>query len=86
MENTITIPIMIAVVIGVAEAIKRATGINTRFIPILDIVLGIGVSYLYSLIEPTQMPQVVFNGFIIGLTACGLFSGGKNVVKGLQGE
>jgi hypothetical protein len=86
MDIAITTTVIVAVIIGLSEAIKRATNINAKFIPVLDIVLGLLGAVVYSFIEPMAWPYVVFHGLIMGLTACGLFSAGKNVLEGTKGE
>lgn len=72
---------LIALIIGLAEAIKRA-GCPTRFIPIIDIAIGligaVGIFYFgykYSLVE------TIVIGLLSGLSASGLFSGVKNTFK-----
>lgn len=71
----------VALIIGLAELVKKA-GLNARFIPIVDVVLGLvsGIAvygwYLgYGYINGTLI------GLALGLSACGLFSGIKNLTK-----
>lgn len=64
---------LIAVIVGVVEAIKRAFNLPVRFVPLLAIVLGVvGVSAFSGF-----SPDSVFEGVIAGLSACGLYSGVK---------
>ena len=77
----LTPAIQIALIIGIAEAIKKM-GCPTRWIPLIDIALGIvsgvfvfGIYLNYGYVEGIVM------GLVMGLSACGLFSGVKNVVK-----
>ena len=86
MDITISSTMMVAMIVGLSEVIKKATGINTKFIPLIDILLGLALSFGYSLIEETSIPRVIFYGLAMGLTACGLFSGGKNIIEGLKEE
>lgn len=85
MDMTITMSIIVAMVIGLSEAIKRATGLNPKFVPVLDLLLGVALMYLYSFMEGLASPYIVFYGLVAGLTACGLFSAGKNVLEGVKG-
>lgn len=71
----------IAIIIGLAEAVK-GIGFPKRYIPIFDIVLGLisglvvyGYEYHLGLVRGFML------GLAIGLSACGLFSGIKNILK-----
>lgn len=75
-----------ALVIGIAELCKRC-GLPTKWIPLFDVVLGIisglvvyGYEYHLGLIRGFML------GLAIGLSACGLFSGIKNVIEKAKGE
>lgn len=73
----ITFPILVAVTMGVTEVIKIIIG-NTRFTPLIALFLGVGV----ALGAFDVNFQAVLTGLAIGLSACGLFSGTKAVIKG----
>lgn len=73
------ISIAIAVVAGVVEAIKQGFAINSRYAPVISIVLGLGTSFLFA--EGLILGEVIVTGVIIGLSASGLYSGGKTVLK-----
>lgn len=71
----------VALIIGLAEAAK-GIGFPKRYIPIFDIVLGLisglvvyGYEYHLGLVRGFML------GLAIGLSACGLFSGIKNILK-----
>lgn len=71
----------IALIIGLAEVAKRL-GLKKKYIPVLDLILGVlfgvlicGLVLHYGIIES------VFVGIFNGLSACGLFSGVKNVLE-----
>ena len=80
MDNLIQTLLMptsqVALVIGLAEVAKRI-GMPTRWIPLVDLVLGVAsgvvVYYKYGTVNS------IIIGIAIGLSACGLFSGIKNV-------
>ena len=59
----LTQTIAVAIIMGLAQIIKQL-GLNAKFIPLIDVALGI----------------------ILGLEACGLFSGGKNVITAVKKE
>ena len=65
----------IGVILGITEAFKRAFDIPPRFIPLFSIFFGIGSSFL---VNGVNTSSAVF-GIILGLSASGLYSGGKAV-------
>lgn len=70
----------VAIIIGLAEIIKRL-GLETRWIPLIDLGLGI-ISGLgvYHIIMKFSIPESMLVGIALGLSACGLFSGVKNTI------
>lgn len=69
-----------ALVIGLAELAKKC-GLPSKWIPLLDVILGLlggifvfGLEFNYGLLKGFML------GLAIGLSACGLFSGIKNLV------
>jgi hypothetical protein len=67
----------VALVIGLAEVAKRI-GLDKRWIPLVDLALGLSsgcvVYHSYGIVNS------IIIGLAIGLSACGLFSGIKNVI------
>ena len=72
----------VALLIGIAELLKKV-GVPARIIPIVDLVLGIvsGIC-VYGLMQDYTIANGVMIGIALGLSACGLFSGIKNVTEG----
>lgn len=71
----------VGLIIGLAEIIKRL-GLESRFIPLVDLVLGlISGIYVYSFGLGYGMLQGALIGIALGLEACGLFSGFKNLIQ-----
>ena len=66
---------VVVLVIAICEAVKRA-GLNTRYVPILSIVLGIAGSLLFGGVSWA----VTLVGVVAGLTSSGLYSGFKKTV------
>lgn len=71
----------IALIIALAELIKR-TGLETRWIPLVDLVLGLvsGIC-IYGIAMGYGILNGVILGIALGLSACGLFSGIKNTFE-----
>lgn len=69
----------IAIIIGLAE-IAKINGLEKRWIPILDVGLGLlsGI-FIYHFVFDNGAIESVVIGIALGLSACGLFSGFKNV-------
>lgn len=66
---------------GVLQAVKRATQIKKRYIPILAVVLGVVLGAAAYFME-AEIGLRVWAGGISGLAATGLFELGKNTVEG----
>lgn len=69
----------VALIIGIAEVVKKL-GLPKKFIPLVDLGLGLALGVL---IDGLLLSFGVLNGLVLGvalgLSACGLFSGIKNV-------
>ena len=74
----------IALIIGLAELAKKL-GFPSRFVPLIDVVLGLvsGV-VVFGLALDVGILNGVLLGLAMGLSACGLFSGIKNVAEGIK--
>ena len=74
----------VALIIALAEVFKKV-GCTTKFIPIVDLILGIisGIC-VYGLMLGYGIGQGILLGIALGLSACGLFSGIKNVKEGTE--
>ena len=70
----------VALIIGLAELVKKA-GMPAKFVPILDVVLGLisGIA-VYGVYLGNGFNGVLI-GLALGLSACGLFSGIKNLTE-----
>lgn len=71
--------VIVAVLIGLVEVLKRAFGIPKRFVPLTALILGILISILVN--GHWGDPKPVFTGIVYGLSAVGLYSGAKNTVE-----
>lgn len=68
-------------IMAISELVKRS-GLNPKFIPILNLVLGLASGIIY--ISPTDLKMGIVQGLIMGLTAGGFYSSIKNVNEGLK--
>ncbi|HFK1800375.1 TPA: holin, partial [Bacillus cereus] len=65
------------VVVGISQ-IAKTTGLQTKYIPVFNLTLGITLGVLF-LSQDTKMN--IFQGIIIGLSASGLFDHTKIMKK-----
>ena len=79
----LTPAVQIALIIGLAEVIKRI-GFNVKYIPLIDLGLGLvsGIC-VFGLMLGYGWETGAVIGIALGLSACGLFSGIKNVKEEL---
>ena len=79
MKYLLTPVAQVALIMGIAEVCKRL-GLNSRWIPLVDLALGIlSGCVVYS--GKFGMVNSIVLGISLGLSACGLFSGIKNVME-----
>ncbi|MED0970082.1 holin [Bacillus paramycoides] len=78
----IEISVIIAVVVGLSQ-ITKTIGLQTKYVPLLNLTLGIvlGVLFLDGGIKTN-----VFQGIIIGLSASGLFDHTKIMKKDVDAK
>ena len=77
MENIL----FIALVIGLTQVMKKA-GLKTKLVPLVSLLFGLGLSFLYTYSEGLGFNWLVIQeGLIVGLSACGLYSGTKATFK-----
>ena len=78
-EYLLTPMAQIAMIMALAEVIKRS-GFNKKYIPIIDIILGVisGI-FVSGIILGYGIGKGIIIGIALGLSACGTFSGFKNV-------
>jgi len=70
----------VLLIIGISEIVKNL-GFNVKFIPLLNLVLGIAAGVGLNMDDITKG---IFVGLAVGLSASGLYSGVKNTKEGLQ--
>ena len=71
----------VALIMGLAEVVKRM-GLNAKLIPVVDLVLGMASGLcVYGIAQDYGVMNGIILGIALGLAACGLFSGIKNVTE-----
>ena len=75
----------VALIIGLAQLVKNL-GLKSKYIPLFDVLCGLVGGILVYFIEfKYDLIQSIMIGLAIGLSACGLFSGIKNLAEKKEG-
>lgn len=72
---TETFLVLVAVIGGLTEAVKRA-GLDSRYAPIFAIVVGLTCTYFFV----GKGSDILMQGLVASLTASGLYSGIKTTL------
>lgn len=70
--------IIIALVTGLVEVLKRSLGLTSKYVPIASLVIGVAMAFL--VMKTGSYTDHLLVGLIYGLSASGLYSGGKSVL------
>lgn len=79
-EYLLTPVTQVALIIGLSELIKEI-GLDKRWIPLVDLGFGLASGiFIYGFAMNNGLLNGIVIGIALGLSACGLFSGIKNVI------
>ena len=70
----------VLLIMGIAEILK-GLGFNEKFIPVVNLILGLIAGVGLNLHD---IARGIFVGLAVGLSASGLYSGIKNTVEGFR--
>jgi len=62
--------ILIAIIVGISQIVKTL-GLKTKYIPLLNLILGIVLTVFLT--SHVSLQEGILQGLIIGLSASGLF-------------
>lgn len=65
--------IMVAIVLAVSEVLKKTFKINTQYMPITSVVIGIFIGLIFWPLSEYPVYVMLIAGFVAGLTASGTF-------------
>lgn len=72
---------ILAIIIGIAEVIKKL-GLDSKYIPLIDLGLGLIAGLVVYTAHLGYAPvEGIVVGIALGLSACGTFSGIKNLTR-----
>lgn len=65
--------VMVAIVLAVTEVLKKTFNLNTQYMPITSVVIGIFIGLVLWPLSEYPLYVMLMAGFIAGLTASGTF-------------
>jgi len=68
-------------IIIVITQVFKSLGMDKKYYPVSNIVLGILVSYFFMPSSQEDIPMAVLLGIITGLSASGLYSSSKSTIE-----
>ena len=75
--------VLVPILIGVLEVIKRTELFNKKFIPVVSLILGVILGIVFT---GFNLKDGIIAGLFIGLSAVGLYSGTTNVIEGIKNK
>jgi len=82
MDIDFTAVVTLAPVVMALVEIAKRTGLPSRWASLAALVSGVIVSLLYAATVTGDVGQSMFVGILAGITAAGVYSGGKAIVQG----
>lgn len=75
--------VLVPILIGILEVIKKAELFNSKFIPIVSLILGVILGIIFT---GFSLKDGIIAGLFIGLSAVGLYSSTTNVIEGIKNK
>ena len=75
MDTVTSFVVLAALTTGLVEVVKRATGLENRYLPLTALILGIGLTLIGNIANLTSL--AVLTGIAVGLSSSGLFDQSK---------
>lgn len=70
--------LLVPILMGLLEVIKRTETLDKKFIPAASVLLGVLIGIVFTGFD---IKEGIITGLFIGLSAVGLFSGTKNTIE-----
>lgn len=71
--------VILPVVVALVEVVKRGLGLDTRYAPVVALILGVGIGALAYPFTDFGLAERLWAGALSGLGAMGLFDLGKKL-------
>lgn len=75
--------VLVPILIGILQVIKKAELFNSKFIPIVSLILGVILGIIFT---GFNLKDGIIAGLFIGLSSVGLYSGTTNVIEGIKNK
>ena len=75
--------VLVPILIGILQVIKKADLFDAKFIPIASLVIGLLLGIVFSGFD---IKNGIIAGLFIGLSAVGLYSGTTNILEGIKNK
>lgn len=72
----------IPIIVGIVEILKRL-GLKEKYAPLASLACGLILAVIYA--SEGSLKKGILQGIYFGLSACGLYSGAKNVSEEIRG-
>lgn len=74
--------VIMAIIIGLTEVVKRFLVEDSKYIPVIAIVIGLVITYISSsILNLTTWQEILLIGLVNGLSSIGLYSGVSNTIN-----
>lgn len=83
LNNEYLILVLVPILIGLLEVVKKAKLFDDRFIPLVSLVLGLILGVVFS---GFNIKDGIIAGLFLGLSAVGLYSGTTNVIEVIKNK
>jgi len=77
---TLETGVIIAIIIGLV-AVAKKLGLESKFAPVLALVLGVGINLVVKYLG-AETGELVISGIVAGLSSMGLYDVGKKTILG----
>ena len=67
---------VVAIIVGISQVMKNV-GLPTKYIPLINLILGVGLSFL--VLTGSSIQDIILQGLIVGLSAGGLYDQSKGI-------
>ena len=74
--DILNLSVVTGVTIGITEAVKQAFLVPNRFVPLLALAVGVGLSLVFIGLSTEN----ALTGIFAGLSGVGLYSGSRNTI------
>uniref|UniRef100_A0A6M3XYV2 Holin n=1 Tax=viral metagenome TaxID=1070528 RepID=A0A6M3XYV2_9ZZZZ len=71
MDGLTSFIVLVALTTGITEVCKRALSLESKFMPLVALISGLGLTFIGNVTDLTSL--TILTGVAVGLSAAGLF-------------